>query len=240
MLKWTVAIGAVIVFIFNADAFTIYRYLATHDVARAVLSQKVEGVVMKPQKTKAEDLNTINDLIKQNKLKDAKNRILAFSTGLAEDFKAYKKEDRAQLAGTVKKEADNIKVDPPTEQAVESLKAKTGELAMLFVSLQKASFDGQLETLTSLGLPLGWVEDWSRLKLLWTETKNKSSEGKKDKGEVPAANAPECGVFLLRKIGGLILTIFLITFGAPFWNDILSALTGFKNKTVKEGKPGES
>jgi hypothetical protein len=234
MLKWTVAIGAVIVFIFNADAFTIYRYLATHDVARAVISQQVQKAVVPAQKVKAEDLNMINDLIQQNKAKQARDQILTFSTNMAHDLETYKKEDKAKLARNIKKEAEAIGVDPPTQQALESLGAKTGELAMLYVNLQKISFDRQLDTLTSLSLPLGWQEDWNHLQQLCKATESKASEGK-----APKANASEWWVFSLRKIGGLVLTIFLITFGAPFWNDILSALTGFKNKAVKEGKPGE-
>lgn len=245
MLKWTVAIGAVIVFIFNADAFTIYRYLATHNVARAVISQQVEGAAVPAQKVKAEDLNTINDLIKQNRLKEAKDLILTLSTSLAGDLEAYKKEDKAQLARTTGNETKTIKADPPSDQAMESLRTKTGDLAVLYVNLQKSSFDRQLETLTSLGLPLGWVDDWEHMRQMCKAPKVVAAEKKEvkkktDEWEAPKAKASEWWVFALRKIGGLILTIFLVTFGAPFWNDILSALTGFKNKAVKEGKPGES
>ena len=219
MLKWTVALGAAIVFIFNADAFTVYRYLSTHNAARAVIAQKVEGVVVHPHKAKAEDLNRINDLMTQNKGKDAKELILTFSAGLAADLEAYGKEDKARLARTVRKETEALRVDPPSEQAMESLRAKTGDLAVLYVNLQKTSFDRQVETLSSLDLPLGWVEDWERLKRI--------------------AGHSEGLIFGLRKIGGLILTVFLITFGAPFWNDVLSALAGIKNRAVKEGKPGD-
>lgn len=235
MLWWTVAIGAAIVFMFNADAFSIYRYLATHDVARAVISQQVEGKVVPVQKAKPEDLNKIYELIEQENAREARERIVTFSANLADDFKAYKEEGEAERARNIMNEAKTIKVGSPPDQAVESLKAKTGELAMLYVSFQKSSFDRQLGTLTSLGLPLGWGEDWKRLKQI---CKTESNNVEKAGGGTPAAETFGFFGFLLRKIGGLILTIFLITFGAPFWNDILSALTGFKNKAVKEGKPG--
>jgi hypothetical protein len=42
-------------------------------------------------------------------------------------------------------------------------------------------------------------------------------------------------ILIFKKIGGLIITIFLITFGAPFWNDILSALVGITKTTFKKG-----
>ncbi len=53
----------------------------------------------------------------------------------------------------------------------------------------------------------------------------------------------ECGPWdvplgVLKKLGGLTLMVFLVTFGAPFWNDVLSALAGFKNLELKKGRPG--
>jgi cytochrome c oxidase assembly factor CtaG len=38
---------------------------------------------------------------------------------------------------------------------------------------------------------------------------------------------------VIKKLGGLLMTAFLITFGAPFWNDILNALVGVKNITSR-------
>jgi hypothetical protein len=68
------------------------------------------------------------------------------------------------------------------------------------------AFDRQLDTLTSLGLPLGWGDDWKYVRQLCTKAKRSTDEGE-------AAKRSEWWGFALKKIGGLILTIFLITSG---------------------------
>ena len=75
------------------------------------------------------------------------------------------------------------------------------------MTLHKTAMEIQVRGIATLELPLGWQEDLSLLKekrqweFVWS---------------------------LLVKLGGLVLTSFLISFGATFWNDILAALLRFK------------
>jgi len=44
----------------------------------------------------------------------------------------------------------------------------------------------------------------------------------------------EITLTILKKIGGLLLTIVPISFGAPFRSDLLTTLTGIKDRTSKK------
>ena len=71
--------------------------------------------------------------------------------------------------------------------------------------------------LAGLGLsPIGWLADWKVFRSA-------------------AGDGSQLFFLIVRKIGGLTIIIFLITFGAPFWNDILSALVGITKMTSKKG-----
>ena len=85
------------------------------------------------------------------------------------------------------------------------------------MELQKKSFDYQLEGLYATNLPLGWVDDWKDFRSTVTDGNQRL-------------------ILIFKKIGGLAITIFLITFGAPFWNDILNALVGITRTTFKKGE----
>lgn len=214
MLKWTVIIGAAFVLIFNADTFNIYKYLSVDSKARTTLVQTVAGTTAKVQKAKPDDLNKIEDALKANDAKEAKKLIGNQLQMLEEDFRTYGIQNKA--IKELKNETEEIDV-AKKDEALSRLKNKSGDLSRLYVELQKKSFDYQLEGLYATNLPLGWVDDWKDFRSTVTDGNQRL-------------------ILIFKKIGGLAITIFLITFGAPFWNDILNALVGITRTTFKKGE----
>jgi hypothetical protein len=72
--------------------------------------------------------------------------------------------------------------------------------------------------LGSLDLPLGWTEDWPQLRSVFSA----------------GGITHEAFRLVFKKVGGLLLTLILITFGAPFWNDVLGLLVGLKTAAFKK------
>jgi hypothetical protein len=226
MLKWTVIIGAAFVLIFNADTFNIYKYLSLDSKARTTLIQTAAETTAKAQKAHPDDLNAIELALKENKAKEAKELIGNQLKNLEEDFSRYKAQDKMDeikkpkqdKMDEIKKLRDEVeKIDvAKKDEALSQLKKRFGALSRLYVELQKKSFDYQLEGLYATNLPLGWVDDWKDFRSTVTDGNQRL-------------------ILIFKKIGGLAITIFLITFGAPFWNDILSALVGITKTTFKKG-----
>jgi len=79
MLLWTILIGFIFVFIFNADSFSIYKYLSVDSKARAAIIQKVSETASKIQKANADELNTIESVLRQDKIDEAKDATLKLS-----------------------------------------------------------------------------------------------------------------------------------------------------------------
>lgn len=90
-----------------------------------------------------------------------------------------------------------------------NVKVFGGELVAFYVRLQDKTIKHYSGKVAKMNLPLGgWGEFFNNL--TFSDT--------------------------LQKIFGLLLTIVLVTFGAPFWNNVLTALLGMKNvmKNKKE------
>jgi ABC-type phosphate/phosphonate transport system permease subunit len=214
MLKWTVVLGAVIVIAFNADSFSIYKYLSGNAQTQQALIQAAAKSTVQIQKTSGDGLNKLDAAIRSAKLKEAKDLLMQLLDALKEDLDFYQDTDSLKIIEDLRKKAAAI--DPSAAErsaVVDALKTASGETARLYVLLQKRTVDYQLATFTTLELPLGWKADW--------------------KAMTGAAGDQLC-IVLFRKLGGLVLTIVLVTFGAPFWNDILSALAGVKNMTLEK------
>lgn len=209
MLKWTIIIGTLFVGIFNADSFTIYKHLGVDSKTRAAILEKVAENTARTQQSSSDDLLEIDSAIKNQKPEEAKTTIIKLAGGLKKDFETFGAKDMAEQAQKVMSETENI--DIKSEQAIGILKDKEGDVSRLFLILKKRVIDYQTADISSLDLPLGWTSDWNALI---------SSKGS------------DFTILLLKKIGGLSLTIFLITFGAPFWNNILSVLIGIKTKAL--------
>lgn len=205
MLKWTVITGFAFVIGFNADSFNIFKYLLVDSKTQASLVQKTVEITAKTQHMAADDLNKIETYIIEGKVEGAKVAVIDLSAKLQEDFKGYKDIDKAEEARKVGERIKEVN-SAEIDKTQELLKKEAGELSRLYVELQKRSIDYQLENLAEL--PLGWtVADMEAFR---------TTEG------------------VIKKLCGLTLTAFLITFGAPFWNDLLSALVGIKNMTLKK------
>ena len=219
MLKWTVIIGAAFVLIFNADTFSIYKYLSVDSKARAALVQSATERTAKVQKAKPDKLNEIESTLEANKAEEANKLIDSQLQNLEEDFSRYKAKDKMKEIQKLRKEVEDIKI-LEKDNALRSLKMKSGDLSRLYLELQKKSFDYQLEGLYATNLPLGWVGDWNDFWSAVTDCNQRL-------------------ILFLKKVGGLAITILLITFGAPFWNNILDALIGIKRTTFKKGQDEE-
>jgi len=206
MLKWTVITGFLLVLMFNADAFVIYKYLNTNPKVQAAVVSLAQDGATKVLTSNADDLNTINDLIEKGQLEEARSMMTQFSQRLENDFAMFKDGDNAKNASDIRGKLTEL---GKPEDEVRRLKGQEGELAMLFALLNKTAINYHVLGMEALDLPLGWTEAWKRF-----------------------TSTPwgwEMLLLALSKAGGLLLTTFLITFGAPFWNDILTALVGFKN-----------
>jgi hypothetical protein len=208
MLLITVLIGTVVVSVVNADAFSMYRALSASPKARDAVIAQVQEVTKQTLSSKAEDLNAIHASIQANNFDNAKTKAKELGGKLAEDFKTYEDEGTAKKAIDIKDAIDAI---TPSGEGLAALIAKEGELTSLFVKLNRTAVETHAGAVAGLELPLGW----SREKKAF-------------------AGATVTSPIVLHKIAGLLLTIFLITFGAPFWNDILGVLTGVKNTLGKK------
>ena len=100
------------------------------------------------------------------------------------------------------------KISAVTPDNAAALDEAEPTMASLFIDLNRTAVNSLARDVSSLDLPLGWTLE--KFKAL-------SQSGA-----------------LLSKVCGLLLTLFLITFGAPFWNDVMNALIGMK-KTLGNG-----
>ncbi len=203
MLKWTVIAGAVIVIGFNADSYRIYKYLSVGSDVQAAIVLQAAEATGKALSTRPDELNDIQARLASGKLKSAREGLLSFLERLQKDFRLYGKED---IADDVRKLSEDIRSSGEQE-----LRAAADKAVYLYMVLQKNAVEYQVGSLASLDLPLGWTAEWKAF--------SEAKEG--------------FTLMVVKKTGGLFLTIFLITFGAPFWNDVLSALTGLKNAALR-------
>jgi cell division septum initiation protein DivIVA len=207
MLKWTVITGFLLVLLFNADAFVIYKYLNTNPKVQAAVVSQAQDAATKVLTSSVEDLNKINDLIKKQQLKEAQTVMTQFAQRLENDFTMLKDDENAKKMSDIK---GKLSQQSKPEDEKRQLNDQAGELARQFALLTNTAINYHIQGMDALGLPLGWTEAWKR----FTSTPWGWEMSFLD---------------FLSKVGGLLLTTFLITFGAPFWNDILTALVGFKN-----------
>lgn len=208
MLKWTLIVGAVMVFISNADSFSIYKHLSADNKVQTALIQNATKTMTFAIKTKAVDINGLHSLFKtENDFDKLKQAISKVSEKIESDFKTLNHTKNAKEVLDSRNVVQNIKKSQ--KNAEELLIAKGEELVGFFIALQKASIDYYSENLASLDLPIGgWVNYFKGINSL---------------------SIDKMFLEIIQKVGGLLLTICLVTFGAPFWNNVLTALLGVKN-----------
>jgi len=209
MLKWTVVIGTVLVLAFNADSFNIFRFLLNDTEARKAIVSVASETVFTAKKARADDLNAIDKAIDGKNLSEAALKLKAFLPKISDDFNSLGATGEVEKAELLI--AQIKKIVPPEKKAeMQDLFDKT---VPLFVELQKATLDDQLQGIAALDLPLGWGQEgkrWAAVVGCW-----------------------ESILYVCSKIGGLFLTSVLITFGAPFWKDVMNALAGAKKVIPK-------
>jgi uncharacterized protein YukE/O6-methylguanine-DNA--protein-cysteine methyltransferase len=213
MLLWTFMIGCGLVLIFNADSFNIYKYISSDSKVQSALIQQVSETTVKTQKAKADSLNIIESALKQSDVQKAKAEIINLSENMKKDFTEFDDKTNTEKIKKLKEDTEKyFSKEQEGSRKLVFLKDKSGDLSRMYLELQKISINYQLGRVNSLDLPLGWPCDL---------------------GDIKDKNGNFSLDLILKKIGGLFLTSILITFGAPFWNDILGTLVGIKGMTLK-------
>jgi hypothetical protein len=216
MLKWTVLIGLVFVFVFNADSFTMFRYLSLNpkvkaNIIKSASDKKNEAATNALQIQGAERLEKAGNFLKEGKNREAGEEILALSQDLQSSFKDLGEGEKAGQADNIKEQTKKIIEEAKEPAAPESpnvkvaLEKNVDQLSALYIYLQSAAVNYQFDRLGALDLPLGWGKEWPAINLAVRYSQWKP---------------------LARKLSGLLLTTFLITFGAPFWNEVMNTLLG--------------
>lgn len=98
---------------------------------------------------------------------------------------------------------------------------------------QRKQVDDQLKLVDRLGLPIGWKQPDVCEVFRWTCSSSESPTGD---GSVLGflVHAP-----FWSKLFGILLTTFALTFGAPFWFDLLNQLVSFRTSAKpKKTEPG--
>ncbi len=203
MLKWTLVISLFAVVLLNADAFSIYHHFSVNQEAREIIDAAVDNITL-IEGEGSDSLNTILNNINSQNLGDAKAGILDLAEQLGNRFMIMEDLGGKNKADEIIGDTRNISIkDSPPHQ----LKDQYGELTALYLTLHQKIIAQKKATLDSAGLPLGWTADWKRMN---------------------PPNKPWNWMLILKKIAGLGLTIFLVSFGAPFWQNVMKALIGLK------------
>lgn len=216
MLGWTVVVGACLVVASNADAFRLYQRLGSSPELQTAAIEAAQSTARKKLTSKAADLDALHQLVSDQAAKPkAKTKALAaFARHMADDYTALGDGEGATKASNLSSELKNLTHASAKPEV--PLKAYEEKLGVLYIELNLSAVRNQLP---QAQLPLGWTEE-----------------------DASAFHHPRWSsgfwLALLHKLGGLGLTTFLITFGAPFWNDILTILIGIKkSKTRTETQP---
>ncbi|OGR12261.1 MAG: hypothetical protein A2097_00730 [Desulfobacula sp. GWF2_41_7] len=175
------------------------------------------NAVAKINDQRADDLNAIDRAIQTDEPDKAREGILALSKQLAEEFALLSDIADKDKAEAVLKDTQGFGLTAETGQKF--LKDQYGKLIALYIALQKKSINFQMEGLNSTGLPLGWRNDFNTIR---------------------QAERSDSLILVIKKLVGLTLTIFLVSFGAPFWQNIINALIGLKNMNLKPGAGASS
>jgi len=229
MQKWTVIIGFIFVIVANADSFSIYQYLFASPTAQAEIADRVKTLSV-VQQSNPEHINQINELLKANDLAAARKLMDRVLLSLENDYRTSAAGAEADEIHRVKEELTGIGTEGNAGYR-KGLQEEYDKIVGFYLKLPKVMMDNQMQGLTDLGLPLGWPADVERYRSFQKiiDDVDASEES------IKQASA-ERYKFVFRKIGGLLLTAILITFGAPFWNDILGALTGIKQISRRGGR----
>jgi hypothetical protein len=237
---WAFWIGLVLVIALNADSRVIYTTLKNEPVVRAGIIEQsktlTENINM-PERGKAiNDLgNKVNE-IKRDMAKDKKidkNKYELFLAGfkslsdaISEDAEAFKDKSRqitlpydltqgaekkSEFLESLEGYRDKTNVALSEKEIYEigdRLDSTVLRISRNYVSFAEGAINSQRELLYSTGLPLGW-------------NSQRFNELFENEFYIDMWN-------VFKKILGLLTTAILISFGAPFWNDVLKSLFGLR------------
>ncbi len=247
---WTFCIGLAMVFLLNADSIVIYRTLRDAPQVRTAIMKKADllttRVDLKPMSASINELSDlaikIENYLEENQRLDADSyrkyyrKYKALYLALEKYFELYKDLgfDVEKRSGKVvpyqpEKGGDDIignlkrhleRDVPAKELGGERIRAIFDDLGTAlfyltrrYAALQLTTVEMQKRLLRAVELPLGWNSQ--RFDALISHL--------------------EDPLVLVTKILGLIITAVLISFGAPFWNDVLNSLLGLKSFLRKSG-----
>ncbi len=229
MQKWTVIIGFIFVIVANADSFSIYQYLFASPTAQAEIAERVSNIST-VQQSDPDHINRIGELLKASDLAAARKLMDRVLLNLENDYRTLAAGAEADEIHRVREKLPGIDTEDSAE-ARKDLQEEYDKIIGFYLKLPKVMMDSQMQGLTDLGLPLGWPADIERYLSF-----QKVIDDVDASQEAIQQASGERRKFVFKKIGGLLLTAILITFGAPFWNDILGALTGIKQISRRGGR----
>lgn len=210
MLEWTIVISFFAVVILNADTFAIYRHFNMNTSAQKIIVESVESSIQEVTKMRTKDLNIIYEFLQKDELGKAKTKMAELTGQFVKSFTllndAKNKENAQSILATLQK----MDASDPSHAA--AIKHEFDTLADLFIKYQKKTIDHHVANLDIAGLPLWWHTDLKAFQ---------------------AAHGLDAFVFFLKKVLGLLLSVFLVSFGAPFWKNIMNALIGIKNISAR-------
>ncbi len=240
---WALVLGIIMVVGLNADSVLIYQTLRNEPVIRSSVMKKVDLLARHVDFTaRSEAINDVASaanrvkyfLEKEHKwnpelYNDFENRFLAVSKSIEADARAYGNfHDNMEEVPTahlslpynLSNESSptivllnkyrfsykaNESLSPEAISKIESaLNSALFRLSRNFAALQVGVVEAQKNLLYSVDLPLGW--NMKRIKATF-------------------AGPWE----FVKKLLGLFMTLVLISFGAPFWNEVLESLLGLKS-----------
>lgn len=267
MKLWCFGLGVAMCLLLNADSISIYRTLQKSPAQVQGIIQQQEAITASPTASdQSSELNTVSAAAKTLAEKmasapqatGAEADTAAELAALVKEFAAFKvgfdslrssidaefatlKKDQpgiklngevdlsradTEITGAIKKAGENIDgaekaittlktLNPgDTQPAVKLLNEAVGQLTTAFFQLGAWKINARINYLAASDLPLGWSG---------------------------ISHFPSWSAFfsaLLMKVAGILLTVVLISFGAPFWNDILKLLLGVKG--VVSGRADQS
>ncbi|NOY65680.1 MAG: hypothetical protein GXO97_09865 [Nitrospirae bacterium] len=228
---WTFLIGFVMVCLLNADSIRIYRVLREEPLVRSGIIEQsqyyTESIRVPFLSERLNKLSMEAEQIRKGILEGRFNKktLRAFSkevNSFLQSMKTYvevfnrRAVQKISLPYSLKEELSSLKmfVDMDELKEPERLSALVDNILVKATenhsSLMLSIIKSKRQMLYQGRLPLGWQ----------------------------AAEAGELleGYNLLKKFAGLLITAVLISFGAPFWNDVLKALFGIKGFLRKKGE----
>jgi len=250
---WTFCIGLILVVLINADSILIYKTLRNEPVVRSAIMKQAGKLTSKvTANPRSQRINALNDRINAlkkdleehgnfnaEKYHETINEIESLSETIVNDADSFNRgqakagrsnqylvalpydltRDQKGLIKLLKKHEKRVgtgqKIETKTIDEIEdTLDSALLRLSEDYFALQLGIIKSQKKLLYSTDLPLGWTME--RLKGCRSGFWN-----------------------IIIKLIGLLITAVFISFGAPFWNDILKSLFGLKNFLRKPETAGK-